>query len=152
VAAETGVPTQAPFWLISRSGDPESVGAKILVENGDRELDPLARRVGVGVPVGDDHARVRVRLKQRREGDGVEGGSPEIGVHADRSHAGGAKLDGTSRLREQPGTATAITTSAAARAFRRGIGKPLGGVNSERRVIDTGQAAASTATPTNLCC
>src|SRR5918995_2637482 len=38
----------------------------------------------------------------------------------------GASSTGTSRLREQPGTATAMIRSAAAAVFRRSIGNPLG--------------------------
>src|SRR3546814_4981956 len=66
-----------------RGGDAQRIGAQILVEDRDGDLHPLRRSGGIGVPVADDDAAVRIRLGQRHERDGVERGPPEIGVDTD---------------------------------------------------------------------
>jgi hypothetical protein len=61
---------------LARGGDPNRIGAKILVEDADGQLDPLTRRLRLRIPVGDDDSAVGVGLKKRREGDGVDSGLP----------------------------------------------------------------------------
>ena len=48
VAAATGASTQAPFWMTWReAATRKRVGAQILVEDRDGQLDPLARERGL---------------------------------------------------------------------------------------------------------
>src|SRR6185369_10523119 len=77
---------------LAGSRDPERIGAQVLVEDRHGELDPLARRLRVGVPIGNDHAAARVSLKQGREGYGIDRRAPQIAVDPDRGDLRRCKL------------------------------------------------------------
>ena len=89
VAAVTGASTHWPFCSIWRAAATRSASAR---RSRSRMVTvTLTRSLGscrIGVPVGDDHAAVRIGLGQRREGQGVERGAPQIGVDADRRRPG----------------------------------------------------------------
>src|SRR5262249_52854264 len=58
-----------------------AVGPELTVEDGDLDLHAFVGRLGRGVPVGDDDAAKWIGRDQRNEIDGVERGTPQIGVH-----------------------------------------------------------------------
>ena len=74
----------AALQHLAAGGDAQRVGAQVLVEDRDRDLDPLARVRGIGVPVGHDHPAGAVGLEQRHERQRLEAGAPQVGVDADR--------------------------------------------------------------------
>uniref|UniRef100_A0A0N5A6W1 LigA n=1 Tax=Parastrongyloides trichosuri TaxID=131310 RepID=A0A0N5A6W1_PARTI len=72
-------------------GDVQGVGAQTAVQDEDGGLETLVRRLRIDVPVIVHHPAPRVGAGQRHEGQGVQGGAPQIGVHADAQlgfHAG----------------------------------------------------------------
>ncbi len=93
VCAATGASIHWPFWLTSREAATRIASARrswsrIVIG----QLHPLARRRGIGIPVGDDHAAVRIRLDQRHERHRIERGAPQIGVDADLRDLGGGEV------------------------------------------------------------
>src|SRR3990170_6697660 len=68
-------PLTAPKHLPG-GGDSKGVGAKVAVEDGHGYLHSVVRRIGIGVPVGDDHSAVGIDLGHRSEGKRVERRAP----------------------------------------------------------------------------
>ncbi len=88
-ASHRGFGTQVPFCSTLRLAATRSASArKSSSRIVDRELHPLARSVGVGIPVGYHHAARRVRLSQRHERERFERRAPEIGIDADLGDLG----------------------------------------------------------------
>ena len=72
--------------FLAVGSDAHRVGAQLGVEDGDGQLDPLVGRLRIDVPIGDDHATVRVDRGERHELDRREARLPQIAVDADRRH------------------------------------------------------------------
>jgi len=78
---------------------PHGLGAEVLAEDVDVELEALLGGLGRGVPVGDDHAAEGVRGDERHEGDRIQGRAPEEGVDADGLPHVGLNVLGKGRQR-----------------------------------------------------
>ena len=107
-AVDRRVDPGAALVDLARGRHAQRIGAQVLVEDRDRQLDPLAGRIGVGVPVGDDHSAVGIRpgaaarTTRCRSPPATNRLLTPMVVIRD-----GASWVGTSRLRAQPGAASA---------------------------------------------
>ena len=74
---------------LAAGGNPQTIGAQILVEDGDSHLHPLAGIAGIGVPIGDDDAARTVGLHQRHERQHIKAGAPQVGINTDGGNIAG---------------------------------------------------------------
>ena len=72
--------------------NPQGIGAQILIEDCHGHFHTLARIARIGVPIGHNHTACAIGLKQRREADRVQRGTPQIGIDADGVDLAGCQI------------------------------------------------------------